>query len=98
MTTTGTGGKTTGLREARRNGAVGPRRLKIDLNVSKAFFLGGAGSGGTRKNINLFTNITNIFNTVIKNNPSGVMSSDNFGIVTSAVDPREVEIGLRFQF
>jgi hypothetical protein len=32
------------------------------------------------------------------NNPSSVMSSDNFGKYTSASDSREVEVGLRFQF
>ena len=80
------------------NSAVGPGRLNFDLNVSKAFFMGGAGSAGTRKNINLFANITNMFNQVHYNNPSSVMSSDNFGKYTSASDPREVEVGLRFQF
>ena len=60
--------------------------------------MGGAGSAGTRKNINLFANITNMFNQVHYNNPSSVMSSDNFGKYTSASDPREVEVGLRFQF
>ena len=81
-----------------RNSALGPGRLNFDLNVSKAFFMGGAGSAGTRKNINLFANITNMFNQVHYNNPSSVMSSDNFGKYTSASDPREVEVGLRFQF
>ena len=81
-----------------RNGATGPARLTFDLNVSKAFFLGGAGSAGTRKNVNVFTNITNMFNRVNYGIPSSVLSSDNFGKYTSASDPREVEIGLRFQF
>ncbi len=80
------------------NSAVGPGRVNFDLNVSKAFFMGGPGSAGTRKNINLFANITNMFNQVHYNNPSSVMSSDNFGKYTSASDPREVEVGLRFQF
>ena len=81
-----------------RNSALGPGRLNFDLNISKAFFMGGAGSAGTRKNINLFANITNQFNQVLYNNPSSAMSSDTFGKYTSASDPREVEVGLRFQF
>ena len=48
--------------------------------------------------MNLFANVTNMFNQVLYNNPSSVMSSDNFGKYTSASDPREVEVGLRFQF
>lgn len=101
--TTGTDDNQDGTKNDRpagvgRNSAVGPARINFDLNVSKAFFLGGAGSAGTRKNINLFANITNIFNRVHYNNPSSVMSSENFGRYTSASDPREVEVGLRFQF
>lgn len=81
-----------------RNGAVGPTRINFDLNISKAFFIGGADSAGTRKNINLFANVTNQFNRVHYNNPGSSMSSENFGKYTSASDPREVEVGLRFQF
>ena len=81
-----------------RNSAIGPGRLNFDLNISKAFFIGGAGSAGTRKNVNLFANVTNMFNQVHYNNPASSMSSDNFGKYTSASDPREVEVGLRFQF
>jgi hypothetical protein len=81
-----------------RNSALGPGRLNFDLNISKAFFIGGAGSAGTRKNVNLFANVTNQFNRVHYNNPASSMSSENFGKYTSASDPREVEVGLRFQF
>jgi hypothetical protein len=81
-----------------RNSAIGPGRLNFDLNISKAFFIGGAGSAGTRKNVNLFANVTNMFNRVHYNNPASSMSSENFGKYTSASDPREVEVGMRFQF
>jgi hypothetical protein len=81
-----------------RNSAIGPNRINFDLNISKAFFLGGSGNAGTRKNVNLFANITNMFNRVHYNNPSAVVSSDSFGKITSASDPREVEVGLRYQF
>jgi TonB dependent receptor len=81
-----------------RNSAIGPGLLNFDLNISKAFFMGGAGSAGTRKNVNVFANVTNQFNQVHYNIPSSVMSSDNFGKYTSASDPREIEVGVRFQF
>ena len=32
------------------------------------------------------------------NNPSGVMTSLNFGKITGAGAPREIEVGIRFQF
>lgn len=76
-----------------RNSEVGPRYLNVDFNVSKAFFLGRSGA-----NVNVFANMTNAFNHVHLNNPSGVMTSPNFGRITSARNPREIEAGLRFQF
>lgn len=81
-----------------RNSENGPRYFNVDFNVSKAFFLGGAGDGGTRTNVNVFANMINAFNWVHYGLPSGVLTSPNFGRSTSAVQPREIEIGLRFQF
>ena len=80
-----------------RNSARGPRFLNLNFNVSKAVFLDGPGAG-TRKNINVFANLTNAFNWVHLGTPSGVLTSPSFGQSTSAFSPREVEIGLRFQF
>lgn len=81
-----------------RNSQNGPNYFNVNFNVSKAFFLGGAGDGGTRKNINVFANMINAFNWVHYGLPSGVLTSPNFGRSTSAVQPREIEMGLRFQF
>lgn len=81
-----------------RNSRTGPAYGNVDLNISKAFPLGGAGSAGTRTNVNVFANMFNAFNWVHAGLPSGVLTSPNFGRSTSAVQPREVEIGLRFQF
>jgi hypothetical protein len=79
----------------------GPPRgvITFDFNISKAFFFDAAGgNGGTRKNANVFANITNAFNRANMNPASGVMTSPNFGLATSAMDPRLIEIGMRFQF
>jgi hypothetical protein len=83
-----------------RNSARGPRFLSFDFNISKAFFFGPsvARNNSTRPNVNVFANMTNAFNWPNYNPPSGVMTSPNFGRSTSAGNPREVEIGLRFQF
>ena len=85
---------------AMRNGAIGPRFLAFNFNISKAFFLGAAkgGNGSTRSNINVFANMTNAFNHPNYAAPSGIMTSPNFGKTTSAGDPREIEVGLRYQF
>jgi hypothetical protein len=83
-----------------RFGERGPAFYRVDFNMSKAFFFGAARSGGgvARTNVNVFVNMTNAFNWTNLNNPSGVMTSPNFGKSTSAESPREIEAGLRFQF
>ena len=78
----------------------GPAFFQTDFNISKAFFFRSARTGGglSRMNVNIFVNTTNAFNWTNLGNPSGVMTSPNFGISTSAEDPREIEAGIRFQF
>jgi hypothetical protein len=83
----------------KRNSEDGPNVLNFNFNISKAFFMGdGGGNGGTRTNINLFANMTNAFNRPNYARPSGIMTSPNFGRSTSAGNPREIEVGMRFQF
>ncbi len=83
-----------------RNSQIGPASLNFNFNISKAFFFGQARNvnSGTRTNVNVFANMTNAFNRPNYNPPSGVMTSPTFGRYTSAGDPREIEVGLRFQF
>ena len=81
-----------------RNTERAPAYVNVNFNISKAFFLGGAGSAGVRRNVNLFANITNGFNWVHDGLPSGVLTSPNFGRSTSANAPRDIELGVRFQF
>ena len=77
----------------------GPNYMNVDFNISKAFFLRRAAASATSgTNINVFANMTNAFNHVHYGTPSGVMTSPNFRRITSATDPREIEVGVRFQF
>jgi hypothetical protein len=76
-----------------RYSETGPKHLNFDFNVSKAFFVARGAA-----NVNVFANMTNAFNRVHLNNPSGVMTSPNFGVTTSAFSPREIQAGVRFQF
>ena len=81
------------------NSERGPQYLNFDFNISKAFFFRRApGSATSGVNVNVFANMTNAFNHVHLGTPSGVMTSPNFRRVTSASDPREIEVGVRFQF
>ena len=85
-----------------RNSETGPGFNSISLNLSKAFFLrrstagGGAGGGGTQ--VNVFANATNLLNRGNYQNVSSALTSTRFGQPTSADDPREIEIGMRFRF
>ena len=87
-----------------RNSETGPGFRSTSVNVSKAVFLnrndGGAGrsAGGAGMQVNVFANITNALNRSNLRNVSGALTSSRFGQPTSANDPREIEIGMRFQF
>ena len=82
-----------------RNAGPAMWSANVNFNVSKAFFFGARpAGGGTQPNVNVFANMTNAFNRPNYNNPSGIMTSPNFGRITSAGTPREIEVGLRFQF
>jgi len=72
----------------------GPRYLNVDFNLSKAFFL----RGDSGPNANAFINLYNAFNHVHYGTPSGVLTSPFFGRSINASNPRQVEIGVRFQF
>jgi hypothetical protein len=75
---------------------IGPTYRAIGFNISKAFRVGSNKNGSS--NLNLFANMSNAFNTVNPGTPSGVLTSPFFGKSTSASNPREIEVGTRFQF
>ena len=82
-----------------RNSGTGPGFIVFNFNISKAIFFGGSGAAKTSgTNINVFANMTNAFNHTNFGTPSGIMTSPFFGQPTSARDPREIEVGFRFQF
>ena len=86
-----------------RNSETGPRFQRTDLNFSKVFFLqrntdDGRRAGGAGAQVNVFANISNVLNRANLDNVSGALTSSRFGQPTSADDPREIEVGMRFQF
>ena len=87
-----------------RNSEIGPGFQSTTINLSKVFFLRrdasnlGRAAGGAGTQMNVFANITNAFNRSNLRNISGALTSQRFGQPTSADDPREIEIGMRFQF
>jgi hypothetical protein len=90
-----------------KNSELGPHFFNVSFNFSKAFPLGRAtGSQAQRAStntvagaqMNVFANLNNAFNMTHLGTPSGVMTSPFFGRSFSATQPREIEVGMRFQF
>jgi hypothetical protein len=76
----------------------GPRQSNVSFNLSKAFTLGGIKIGGASPNVNLFANFNNAFNRTNLGTPVGVLSSPFLGKSISAYNPRQITVGMRFQF
>lgn len=76
---------------------TGPMYRAVGFNISKAFRIGGS-KNGDAKNLNFFANMDNAFNTVNLGTPGGTLTSPFFGKSTYASNPREIEVGMRFQF
>jgi len=78
--------------DAHRNSARGPDYYSLDARVSKFVNL------GDRFSLQLFAEMFNLTNRVNYYNPDGDMSSSNFGQYSSAMDPRLIQFGMRFNF
>ena len=87
---------------------LGPHFFNVSYNFSKAFPLSHAIAGPQAQRasnnanfgaqMNVFANVNNAFNMTHPGTPSGVMTSPFFGKSFSATQPREIEVGMRFQF
>ena len=86
---------------------LGPHFFNVSFNVSKAFELnrGNAArpqrpalAAGASPQMNVFANLNNAFNMTHLGTPSGVMTSPFFRKSFNATSPREIEVGMRFQF
>ena len=89
-----------------KNSAFGPHYFDVSFNISKAVQLnhgpapapnrGGPAAQGPQMNV--FANLNNAFNMTHPGTPSGVMTSPFFMKSFKASNPREIEVGMRFQF
>jgi hypothetical protein len=83
----------------RKYSEVGPHFFNVSFNFSKAFEMShSAPSTGSGAQMNVFANLYNAFNMTHLGTPSGVMTSPFFGKSYNATSPREIEVGMRFQF
>ena len=90
-----------------KNSEPGPHYFNVSFNFSKAFPLGrtavsqaqrGTNNTVSGAQMNLFANLSNAFNMTHPGTPSGVMTSPFFRRSFNASSPREIEVGMRFQF
>ena len=75
-----------------RNTAYGPRFFNTDFNLSKGFAI------TDRQSVDIRWEAFNFFNTVNFNNPSTGIGGTNFGWITSARDPRIMQLAVRYRF
>jgi hypothetical protein len=77
---------------AARNTAYGPRFFNTDFNLTKAFAI------TERQSVDIRWEVFNLFNTVNFNNPATGIGAVNFGIITTARDPRIMQMAIRYRF
>lgn len=75
-----------------RNTAYGPRFFNTDFNLSKVFTI------TERQTVDIRWEAFNLFNTVNFNNPATTVGSTNFGQITSAGNPRVMQLAVRYRF
>jgi hypothetical protein len=80
------------LGTASRNPVRGPSYRDVDLALMRLVRV-----GGTRA-IELRAEVFNLLNTVNFGAPAAVLGAANFGTITSALDPRVVQLAVKFSF
>jgi hypothetical protein len=74
------------------NSLVGPGRFNVDVGLTRSFGVGGA------RQIQFRAEAFNVFNRVHLNTPVSALNNGNFGRITSAGDPRIVQLALKYTF
>jgi hypothetical protein len=80
------------LGTASRNPVRGPAYRDVDLAVIKRVPIGGP------RSVELRAEIFNLLNTPAFGQPAGVLGAANFGSITSAGDPRVIQLALKVAF
>lgn len=74
------------------NSIAGPARFNIDMGLVRSFRI------GSERQIQFRAEAFNLTNRVQLDNPVTTLTSPNFGFITSAGDPRIVQIAVKFLF
>jgi hypothetical protein len=74
------------------NSLVGPRRFNVDIGVTRSFRVGG------ERQVQFRAEAFNVLNRTHYNNPVSALNNGNFGLITSAGDPRIIQLALKYTF
>jgi hypothetical protein len=74
------------------NSLVGPRRFNVDVGLTRSFRVAG------EHQIQFRAEAFNVLNRVHLNNPVSALNNNNFGLITSAGDPRIIQLALKYIF
>jgi hypothetical protein len=74
------------------NSLVGPNVFNVDMGLVRSFRAGG------ERQLQLRAEVFNLLNRVRLDLPVSLLNSSNFGVITSAGDPRIVQLALKYVF
>jgi hypothetical protein len=74
------------------NSLVGPNRFNVDMGLTRSFRIGG------QRQVQFRAEVFNVLNRVHINNPVSALNNPNFGLITSAGDPRIIQLALKYTF
>jgi len=75
-----------------RNPVVGPGLKTVDMSLAKSIAL------WRDQRLQLRWDVFNAFNTVNYNNPGGTLGTTNFGVISSALAAREMQLSVKYLF
>jgi hypothetical protein len=86
-----------------RNTGSGPHFAQLDLRLAKSLYLFGGhktkdGKGSNFTRMELSVDAFNIFNHTNLTDVIGVTSSRRFGLATGALQPRTIQLSVKFDF
>jgi hypothetical protein len=76
----------------KNNSLIGPGRFNVDMGLTRSFRVGG------ERQIQFRAEVFNVFNRVQLSNPVSALNNGNFGLITSAGDPRIIQLALKYVF
>jgi hypothetical protein len=81
-----------GFGNLENNSLVGPSRFNVDVGLTRSFRVGG------EHQVQFRAEAFNVLNRVHLNNPVSALNNNNFGLITSAGDPRIIQLALKYVF